>query len=89
MNAPPSVPPPCRGTRVPKAPSTDLLTDFMRQSLARQEDIHNWCNNMRQGQVSLQDNTYNLSLGLPDFPDDTLMTRAQFAAHIPLIKGEP
>ncbi|KOM49919.1 hypothetical protein LR48_Vigan08g074600 [Vigna angularis] len=95
MNAPPPVPPSCRNVRAvrppvaPSVPSPDLFTRYMQQSLARQDDIRDWCTSMRHGQVSLQDNMYNLSLGIPDFPSDSLMTRAQFAAQIPWPEGRP
>lgn len=32
---------------------------------------------------------YHLSLGLPDFPDDGLMTGAQFSSHISWPEGRP
>ncbi|KOM34121.1 hypothetical protein LR48_Vigan02g027100 [Vigna angularis] len=95
MNAPPPVPPPRRNVRAarppiaPSVPSPDLFTRYMQQSLARQDDIRDWCTSMRQGQVSLQDSMYNLPLGIPDFPPDSLMTGAQFAAQIPWPEGRP
>ncbi|KOM45321.1 hypothetical protein LR48_Vigan06g062700 [Vigna angularis] len=95
MNAPPPVPPPRRNVRaarppvVSSVPSPDLFTRYMQQSLARQDDIRDWCTTMQQGQVSLQNNMYNLSLGIPDFPPNSLMTGDQFAAQIPWPEGRP
>ncbi|KOM49246.1 hypothetical protein LR48_Vigan08g007300 [Vigna angularis] len=95
MNAPPPVPPPRRNVRAarppvaPSAPSHDIFTRYMQQSLARQDDIHDWCTTMRQDQVSLQESMYQLSLGIPDFPPDSLMIGDQFAAQIPWPEGRP
>lgn len=95
MNAPPPVPPPHRNVRAPKLPSTpsvplaDLFTSYIRQSLTRQDDIHDWCTSIRQSVVTLQVIMYNLSIGIPDFPANFLMTRAQFAAQIPWPEGNP
>ncbi|KOM24918.1 hypothetical protein LR48_Vigan17s001400 [Vigna angularis] len=95
MNAPPPVPPPRRNVRAARppvassVPSPDLFTRYMQQSLARQDDIRDWCTTMRQGQAALQDSMYNLSLGIPDFPPDSLMTGDQFAAQIPWPEGRP
>ncbi|KOM37324.1 hypothetical protein LR48_Vigan03g070500 [Vigna angularis] len=57
MNAPPPVPPPRKNVRAarppvaPSVPSLDLFTRYMQQSLARQDDIRDWCTSMRQGQI--------------------------------------
>lgn len=39
--------------------------------------------------MSLKENMYNLSLGIPDFPTDSLMTRAHFMVQISWPEGRP
>ncbi|WVY94469.1 hypothetical protein V8G54_033557 [Vigna mungo] len=43
----------------------------------------------QRGQVSIIDNIYQLSLGISDFPEDTIMTTMQFEEHVPWPEGRP
>jgi len=44
---------------------------------------------IRQGQVNIMDSMHHLSLGVSDFPDDVIMTGAQFEARFPWPVGRP
>ncbi|KAG2380997.1 uncharacterized protein HKW66_Vig0203700 [Vigna angularis] len=44
---------------------------------------------LRRGQMCLMDNMHRLSLGIPDFPDDSVMTATQFEEHVPWPEDRP
>jgi len=93
--------PPPRAPRPPRAssssqsthdPSSTFEASFqaaMTKMFARQEDMWLGHQALRQGQVNIIDSMHHLSLGVPDFPDDLIMTGAQFEARIPWPVGRP
>jgi len=61
----------------------------MGKIFAKQDDMWFAHHIVRHGQVSHMDNTQQLSLGIPDFLGDALMTSTKFEAHIPWLEGRP
>ncbi|KOM25683.1 hypothetical protein LR48_Vigan153s000500 [Vigna angularis] len=78
QHAEPSRPP--RGT--PNLYTNPSFQDAMMYMYAQNDAL-------RRGQMCLMDNMHRLSLGIPDFPDDSVMTATQFEEHVPWPEDRP
>ncbi|QCD93941.1 hypothetical protein DEO72_LG5g2018 [Vigna unguiculata] len=85
-------PTPARQPHCSQPISADFEATFqatMAKMFAKQDDMWSAHNALHRGQVSIMDSMYQVSLGMPDFPDDAIMTGTQFEEYIPWPEGRP